>query len=484
MFRPVRLDATSTSSIVHRGALGMAGVVLQGLSRFFTNLIIGRIGGPVVLGTVASAISTAQLFSLMWPTSTGAAASKFVARARGKQDSKEASAVAAHLGRRTLQTSLLLAFAAIPAWMALDGTDIMGGLGVAVLVLGYSGYSFTRGLHFGAAQIPRATKWDLTTSILGFLGVLISLLLGVRGLPLLMPLATASLIYTVACWPWGAQGPIDPVLRREMDVFVALATAGTLASGGFLQLSMLAARLVGGADGAGQYAAALALATPLSIVAGSLSLVLYPSMSEAFGRGDQDGVRRQTDQSTRLLAVVMVAVLGSLALCSRLVIQVIWGTRYADAVTLLPIFLVAILATTLGVPSVNSLTSRTQNGMFITISASVLGLVMGATAWVLFAPHHGLVGVAIGYLIGSVTTSGISFAAAWHRDKQRWLGLVIRIGVAMTVLVGFLAIQRTLTLNFWFDALCAAVFCVSWFAVSRADARGSATLITQHLRRP
>ena len=461
----------------------MAGVVLQGVSKFITNVIIGRIGGPVVLGTVASGISTAQLLSLLWPTSTGSAASKFVARARGEQAFDEASAVAAHLGKRTLQTTLILAGAAIPAWMTLNRGDVAGGLCVAILVMGYSGYSFTRGLAFGSAQIARATKWDLVTSTLGITGVLVSLQFNARGLVLLLPLASASLIFTAACWPWKAHGQLRPKHRREMDIFVALATAGTLASAGFLQLSMIAARLADGREGAGQYAAALALATPLSIVAGSLSLVLYPSMSEAFGRGDNAGIRRQTDQATRFLAVVMVAGVGSVALCSRLVIFLIWGTRYEEAGTLLPILLLAILATTLGVPSVNSLTSQKQTGMLITTFASVLGLAVGVATWLATVPSFGVVGIAIGYLTCAVTIAGMAFVLAWRRGRQHWIGLVARIGAAVAALVALLAVQDMLNLNHWLDPVFAGAFSVSWYAVSRIDARESVALFTQRLRR-
>lgn len=482
MFEPVRQDAPSSTSIVHRGALGMAGVLFQGMSRFLTNLIIGRIGGPVVLGTVATALSTAQLLSLLWPSSTGSAASKFVARARGKEDFEEASAVAAHLGKRTLQATLILACAAIPTWMTLDRGNLIGGLYVATLVVGYSGSSFTRGLAFGSSQVLRVTKWDVLTSSLGIAGVLVSLYFGARGLLLLMPLAAAALLFTAVCWPWGAHGRLPPALRREIDVFVALATAGTLTSAGFLQVSMIAARLAGGREGAGQYAAALALATPLSIVAGSLSLVLYPSMSEAYGRGDHAGFRRQTDQATRFLALVMVAVIGALVLCSRSVISLIWGTDYAEAGTLFPVLLAAILATTLGVPSVNSLTSKAQAGMLITTSASVLGLVVGVATWVLAAPHFGVVGVAIGYLTGAAITSGIAFASAWRQERQPWLGLVARIGTALAALGALFAIQRTRSLPLWLDPVIAAAFCVSWLLLSRTDARQSLTLVTQRLR--
>ena len=43
---------------------------------------------------------------------------------------------------------------------------------------------------------------------------------------------------------------------------------------------------------AGEYAPALQLVTPLSIIAGALTLVLFPSMAEAQGAGDLDRLRR------------------------------------------------------------------------------------------------------------------------------------------------------------------------------------------------
>ena len=483
MFRPVKLDAESATTIVHRGALGMAGIVFQGVIRFLTNLTIGRIGGPVVLGTVASAISSAQLLSLLWPTSTGSAASKFIARARGKQDFEEGAAVAAHLGKRTLQATALLAASAVPIWMTLDRGSVSGGISVGILVMGYSGYSFTRGVHFGSGQVLRATKWDFLTGALGISGVLISLHFGARGLVLLMPLAGASLLFTIGCWPWSARGRLRPVLRREIDSFVALATVGTVASAGFLQLSMIVARLVGGAGEAGQYAAALSLATPLSIVASSLSLVLYPSMSEAYGRGDDEGVRRQTDQSTRFLAVVMVAVFGSFALSSRLLVSVIWGEPFAAAGTVLPVLLMAVLATTLAVPSVNSLTSRSQDGMLVATSASILGLLVGATTWWILAARLGVLGVAVGYFAGAATIAGVAIVSTWRREDQRWWGLFGRIAVATGVLSLLLYVERTLVTPPALDVLLTGIYCAAWLAMSWADVMAGSALVRQRLGR-
>ena len=81
---------------------------------------------------------------------------------------------------------------------------------------------------------------------------------------------------------------------------------------------MIVAKNTGGED-AGQFAAAMATATPASLLAVSLSLALFPSLAEFWARGDHVGFLAQTDKAARSLQVVMVSILGSLAICSRLV---------------------------------------------------------------------------------------------------------------------------------------------------------------------
>ena len=174
----------------------------------------GRLGGAALLGVVNSAISTAMLLALLWPTSSGSAASKFVARARGAERWEEVAAVAAHLGRRTMWVTVLLALLGVLAWVMVGHGDLTGGLCVGALVLGYSGYSFVRGVQFGAGQVQRATVWDVLSSAVGLVGLLTALVVGARGPALLLPLAAGYSLYAAAGWPRGAHGRPSAALRR------------------------------------------------------------------------------------------------------------------------------------------------------------------------------------------------------------------------------------------------------------------------------
>ena len=125
-----------------------------------------------------------------WPTATGSAASKYVARGRGAHDLAQTQAVAAQIARRTVATTLLLALAAVPLLIGLDGGDLSEAACVAVLVVGYCVYSVNRGLQFGAGQAARATGWHLISACSGLTGLLVVFLAGDRGPALRLPLTS------------------------------------------------------------------------------------------------------------------------------------------------------------------------------------------------------------------------------------------------------------------------------------------------------
>lgn len=435
---PLRLECVADSSVARRGGFSMLGVCVQGAVRVLTNVMIGRIGGPAVFGVVAVAISTGQLLALVGPTTIGSAASKFVASARGKDDSVEASAIAAHLAKRAIQATLVLSLAAVPVWSLIGKGPASEAVFVGALLVGYSGYHLGRGLQFGSGQIMRATAWDLFCSTLGLLGVLAALSLGFRGLRILLPLAAANVLYALGNWPWRAQGRPSDSLRKSMDAFIVLGVAGTIASAGFLHLSVIAASLTDGVAQAGRYAAAITLATPPSLVAMSLSLALLPAMSEAVGRGDMLRFRGQTDHALRLLLYVMVPIFGGLIVTSPLLVQIIWGNGYERVATLLPILLIAVLVNMLGVPSVNALTSYSQRGMIVASSANVLGMLIGIAIWALAGRRWGVEAVAFGYLAGTTMATAIPTIAVSRRDGHAWFGLFARAltGIALAVIVG------------------------------------------------
>jgi O-antigen/teichoic acid export membrane protein len=474
----IDLANVSTGGVPFRAVLSTVGVGVQGVVRFLFSLLIGRTSGTAVLGEAAAPVSLALFMSLLWPTATGTAAAKFVAVARGAQRPDEIEAVGRHLARRTIQSSLVLALCAtLVARTVLDVSWAAAAM-TGALALAYSGYAFTRGLQFGAGQVPRATFWDVTSAVLSVV-VLVMVVTSHSVAVLLLPLVIGYGLYTVANWPRRATAMIPPALRREVDGFVLLGVVGTLASTGFLQISNVLARAANSPHEAGLYAAALSLATPASLLSRSFSLVLFPSMSEAHGRQDRASLRAQTDLGTRALVVIMVAAFGVIVILSRVVLQFFYGDDFAAAGTILPIMLVAVLLGTVVVAGVNYLTSTSQQGMRISASTSVIGMIIGCVAWAVLVPLYGVTGVAVGYLIGSAFITLPPLVIVWRREGHHWAALAARFVVATGIMVSLSVYEDRADVSTAASLGLAAAFLVGWLAVSAGDVRRVLPLIVR-----
>lgn len=478
--------AARDASIGGQGLVSVVGLAAQGLIRFAVLFVIGRFGGPVVLGVVATAMATGALLVLLWPSTSGQAASRFIARARGRGDPAQVSAVLTHLNRRFGQATFALALLVLPVWLVVGGSGGMGwvgGLCVAAYLVGLSGQAYTRGVHYGCGAVTRVVRWDVATSLVG-LGAVVGLLVaGQANLWLLAPVAGMLVVLSLGCWPWGATSGATaqasagsasavpgPGLRSELDGFVLFGSLGTVASAGLVQLSLIAAKYAGDAVGAGQYAAATALANPLTLLSGAMSLVLYPTMAQAFGRGDRGAVASQLDRGTRGLLVLAAPVVAVIAVLSPQLVALIWGSSFAETGRLLPVVASAVLASMVAVPCVNALTSDDEVFGIRRISVvSLIGLAVAVLGWVLLVPRLGVFGVALGYAAGVLTIAGYAVTHQWRAWRMSWsrpAARVLALAAAVAVVVRTVSADAALE-----RGAAAAVLAAVWLLLSRRDLR-------------
>ena len=157
-------------------------------------------------------------------------------------------------------------------------------------------------------------------------------------------------------------GGVDSALRRQIDHFVMFGAVSGLASGGLLQLSQIAAHNYAGPAQAGDFAAALTLATPASMLSVALSTVLVPPLVAAAGRGDRPAVHAQSDAIARRLTAIFVGLFGVLVIVSPLAIAVVWGAEYSAAAEILPVMLVAVMLTSIALGAATTLQSTRVRG--------------------------------------------------------------------------------------------------------------------------
>lgn len=466
--RRTDVGASATSALTKRWMFGLMGTLSQGLVRFLYNVLLGRVLGPVALGTVNSAMSVALLLSLLWPTSSGQAATRFVAQMRGAGKMDHAQAVANYLGRRMLGSAVVLALATVGICLTVLHADVGTSLSAGLLLLGYAAWSFTRGVQYGAGQIERAAIWDALSAAASLIMLVLVLVLKANSI-LLVPLALSYGVYGLVCWPRSGSAVLGDPLVKQMNKFVAYGVLGTVSSTGLLQLSMIGAKLVGTDHEAGLYAAALSLATPATLMARTLSQVLFPSMAEAGGRGDEASLRNQTDLVTRGLVVTMVPVFGALALASPLMLEVLYGERFAQAAEMLPLLLIAVMFTTLPVAAVNRLNSQGIDGARFVSVAAAGGLVLSLAIWAVLTPSLGVMAIVVGYLVTTVCTSTLPIGRVWLIDRQHWGSLFSRLLAGIALIGGGLALTFMARPPHWVGFVMAVAFVAVWTLMSLKD---------------
>lgn len=452
-----------------RSVIGTLGVAWQGLVRFLTNLFVGNLAGPLVLGAVASALSAAQILALLGPAGAGSAAAKFVSLARGRNSLVEVRGVVRSLQLLVLAIGAVLAGVGAAYWTLAENGRWYESACVAALVLGLSGWNFVRGVLLGAGLVKRAALVDLATGLVGLVGTLSMLAAGVRGVAITSPIAMGYLLYSIVSWPRLGPGTIPRSHQGELLGFIGLATVGTLSSAGFLQFSVLAARHFDGRAGAGQYAAALTLSTPLAVMTAGLSAVLFPSLARAWGAGDVDRFRCVTDSSTRVLIAVLFAALGAAILLRQYIVVFLWGDEFNQAAGLLPYLLLAVVLSGVSAPSVSAITTQSQKGMVISASSSLAGACIGGGVWLALGGDHGTTAVALGVLVGTIFISLVPIAIVWRRDQHKWGGLGLRI-LGGSALVGGLNVSLA---HRGFAGACASAvsFLAIWLLMNRRELR-------------
>lgn len=436
--RRVTIDHPDTDGPRLRTMLSTASLTLQGMVRLALSIAVGRLAGPDALAQVTAGLAAASVLSLLWPSATGAAASRFIAAGQERHDPRALRQVTGHLGRRTLQASALLAPVGTLYWLLTQG-NLAEALTIGALTIGLGGYAFVRGVHTGSRQIRRLIVWDLAASVSGVLGTVAVVASGVHSVLALLPLACGYLLITLAGWPPTA--PERPQDAADMDHFVRWSTVGTVTSAGLIHMAMLVAHGRLTPADAGAFAAALNLVSPAALLANSFSMVLFPSVASAFARGDTEGALRQTRRATDGLVYVMVGIFGSLSLLAPWIVQLLWGENFALAAIIFPVLAVGPFARAVSVPAVTSLSSRDRHGVRHAGLSTMAGVVVAVTVWAV-SPSTAWWGVAAGFSAAMTVTAVQNVVRASRRDHHPWWSAWLRTAAGVAGVGGLLLVRE------------------------------------------
>ncbi|WP_404435838.1 hypothetical protein LG322_11930 [Microbacterium aerolatum] len=459
-----RLARKSILALISRSAPGAATLAV--------NVMIGRLGGAALLGTTQSAMSTASLLALLYPTPASSAASKFVAATNARAlDDHNASAIAASLARRVAVVALILAVGVAIVYTVLHPGDIVLPIVSAIMVIGISMRTLMDGLHFGAGLTLRLSAWSALIALFGTLATALLLVIGVRSAWVITPLAFSNLIFAVVSWPRRSAGRVPAPLRAEIRTFITLGVVGTLASAGFAQATVLVNAAVNGLAFTGKYAGALTLTTPIALISSALAAVLFPALAASFQSADRGAVRARVLTTTRLLATLLVPVLFVFTLLSDTLVSLVWGEGFTETRWIMLFLVPSVICTAIASPSVSALTARSNQGMFLSTVASLIGTVAGIAVWLIFIPISPELAVPAGYATGVFLIAAIPWCLTWRTYKMPWLGETLLVVSMILTAVGLSAYLQITDRNFFVALAACLILTSAWVIVRRRDFR-------------
>ncbi len=434
-FRRPDYGHAATGSLGRKGALALVTRVAPGGATLLTNILIGRLGGSVLLGSTQTVMSAASLGALGYPA--GPAASRYLASLNAQERPELARAAARFLVHRVALVSLGLAAVGSGVAMLIGMDSPAVAVMIGVMLVAIAGRTFTEGLHFGGGEGARLAKWSVVVAAGSTCVAAILLLVGVRDVWVLAPLAGLNLLFFALSWPRRSGGRLPESLRREIRVFIVLSMLGSLTSTGFAQAAILVAGATQSLGFVGHYAAAMTLTTPIALAASALSAVLFPALAAAHGAAAKDVVAKRLRSTTSLMVSAMIAIYIPAVLVSDLAIGLVWGPGFEESEWIILFLLPAAVAGTLAVPAVSAVTAASNRGMALSATSSAIGALCGVAVWVIGTALGAEYTVPMGYAVGTVVIAAVPWVIAWRQNQLDWWPetMVALVGLILPLLI-------------------------------------------------
>ncbi len=224
------------------------------------------------------------------------------------------------------------------------------------------------------------------------------------------------------------------------------------------------------------YSVAFGLASAaMTILPGSLTNVLMPIMSEAYGKNDESKLKKLFLESTRYLMILAVPItIGGIALAAP-IMNVVYGLDYAQAIPALMCLFIPACAMSIGTGGSSLQYGIERQGFILK-----LGIVLAVINIVLdlcLIPRYGVMGAVLANSAAQITGITISQIFTCKLLKVRWPAIhFVKVVIASAAMIPFILLAKfvlgdILSLMFGFIAgiVAYAVSVILIKAVNRED---------------
>lgn len=441
------------ASFLRNTILGFGSGAAVALAGFIGNAITARLLGPDQLGIFAYVVFCVTIASIVASLGIGVVQQRFIPnlRAEGKDD--EADGLTGALTRLSMVAAVVggVALFAFLYWPGRDATTMPSRttqtVVIAVALIWFLCWRMAEVYQFylrgeqrfgelarisAISALVKLTVIAVGAWLFGIPGALAGFIAGN-----LLPASRVARLLRMRPF-------VGPVLRGQVVRF-ALASWATGVLGGlvFGRTEILFLEHYTGLGAVGFFTAAVTVAEMAVQLPPLLLSALLPRFSEQHGLGAQDDMQRLYRTMTALIAMLIVPLCLGLAAVAPVLVPLLFGAEFDDAVPVASVLLVAAAISSLGVTTFYLLQSVGKTG-FLLLSNG-LGLVGTIVLGFLLVPRYGLIGAA--WSRGAVQVS-VVLIETWYVTRKlgisppyRALGAIALASVAQAV-VAYLLCQQ------------------------------------------
>jgi O-antigen/teichoic acid export membrane protein len=426
------------SSFARNTLLGFSSGAAVALAGFIGNTITARLLGPASLGVFAYVVFCVTIGSMIASLGIGIVQQRFIPNLRAEGRNDEADGLIGSTTRLSMVAALvgslaLFAFLYWPGRSATEGpSDSSRNIVIALALVWFISWRMAEVYQFylrGEQRFGELARLSAVSALIK-LAVMASgaWLFGIPGA--LAGFIAANLLPASRIFRLLRVRPHIAKALKSQVVRFALASWATAVLGGlvFGRTEILFLEHYTGIGAVGYFAAAVTVAEMAVQIPPLLLSALLPRFSEQYGRGAQDDMHRLYRTMTALIAMVIVPLCLGLAAIAPVLVPLLFGADFDDAVLVASVLLIAAAVSSLGVTTAYLLQSIGKTG-FLLMSNGV-GLVGTIALAFLLIPSYGLMGAACSRGVVQVS---VVLIETWYVTRRMRIAPPYRVLGAITL---------------------------------------------------
>ncbi len=406
------------------------------ITGYLTNIWLGRRLGPETYGSYGLVLSVWTIVNLILTSGFPHAVSKFVSANQAEPDDILKTALKLQFLLIGFTTSIYIVL--IPTISAfLHDNSLIPYLRLTALIIPfYSLYSLYIGYYNGLHKFVRQSTMSIVYALAKGLCIIgFSYIWGMPGALIGFAIAPIIALGTGIKFPKSnTTFPYKNILTFSSPIiaFTLLMTAVQQSDLYLVKILLLDARLPG------FYTAIQNIAIIPFYLMGSVSLILFPSISKSSQNSSVEKTAKLITQSLRYVLIILLPVTAAISASSMFLIKLLYSAKYSPASQTLTILIWSYAALTIFAILANILNG--SGSPYKSLLSGACGLLVSILMCLILIPRFGINGAAISTGLGALSAATVAGIAVFSQYKVLF-SLISTIKVFFSTVVLFVIIK-------------------------------------------